>query len=173
MRGYTTSLAHLPAVRVYLGSDHAGFELKGFLIRRLTDLGHDVVDVGPARYDADDDYPPFCIETARRVVADPGSLGIVIGGSGNGEQIAANKVAGCRAALAWNPEIATLARQHNDAQVVSIGARMHTESEAAGIAEAFLQTSFSGDPRHARRIAQLGDYERTGQSPAIPSHLAT
>jgi ribose 5-phosphate isomerase B len=162
----------LPNVRVYLGSDHAGFELKAVLVRRLTDLGHDVVDVGPVEFDPEDDYPPFCVETARRVVADHGSLGVVLGGSGNGEQIAANKVPGCRAALAWSPEIAALARQHNDAQVVSIGARMHAEPDVVRIVETFLDTQFSGDQRHMRRIRQLADFERTGEAPPIPAHLA-
>ena len=152
-----------PSVRVYLGSDHAGFELKSYLIRRLTSLGHETVDVGPAEFDPDDDYPQYCVETARQVVGDPGSLGVVLGGSGNGEQIAANKVAGCRAALAWTPEIAALARKHNDAQVVSVGARMHSEPDAAAIVETFLDTPFSGDPRHARRIAQIAEYEGTGR----------
>lgn len=156
-------------MRVYLGSDHAGFELKAFLLRHLTDVGHEAVDVGPASYDPDDDYPPFCIDAARRVVADPGSLGVVIGGSGNGEQIAANKVPGCRAALAWSPEIARLAREHNDAQVIGIGARQHTDAEAAAIVDAFVATLFSGSPRHARRIDMLTAYERTGVPPATAS----
>jgi ribose 5-phosphate isomerase B len=156
-------------VRVYLGSDHAGFELKSHLVEHLAAAGHDVVDVGPAAYDADDDYPPYCVETARRVVADEGSLGVVVGGSGNGEQIAANKVTGCRAALAYNVETATLARQHNDAQVVGVGARMHTPAEAAGIVDAFVATPFSGVERHARRIRMLDDFERTGEPPALPS----
>jgi ribose 5-phosphate isomerase B len=151
---------------VYLGADHAGFELKAHLINHLTGAGHEVVDVGAHEYDPQDDYPPFCIETARRVVAEPGSLGIVIGGSGNGEQIAANKVAGCRAALTWSVETATLAREHNDAQVAGVGARMHTAEEATAIVEAFLATPFSGGERHARRIALLADYERTGELPA-------
>ncbi|MGQ0775479.1 MAG: ribose-5-phosphate isomerase [Pseudonocardiales bacterium] len=155
-------------MRVYLGSDHAGFELKGFLVDHLVSLGHDVVDVGPVTFDPDDDYPPFCIETARRVVASPGSLGVVIGGSGNGEQISANKVAGCRAALAWSTETARLAREHNDAQVVGIGARMHSAVEAADIVEAFLNTAFSGDKRHLRRIAEIADYESTGKPPWLP-----
>jgi ribose 5-phosphate isomerase B len=155
-------------VRVYLGSDHAGFELKASLATHLVKAGHDVVDVGPAVYDAEDDYPAFCVEAARRVVADPGSLGVVIGGSGNGEQIAANKVPGCRAALGYNTETAALARQHNDAQVLGIGARMHTAEEAAAIVDAFLATEFSGQERHARRIQQLVDYERTGEPPALP-----
>lgn len=159
-------------MRVYLGSDHAGFELKTHLIAHLASLGHEAVDIGPAVFDAADDYPPYCIATARAVLADEGSLGIVLGGSGNGEQIAANKVAGCRAALAWSAETARLARQHNDAQVVAIGARMHSADEAAGIAEAFVATPFSGDDRHARRIAMLADYERTGEPPALPPEQA-
>lgn len=149
-------------MRVYLASDHAGFELKSHLARTLADAGHDVVDVGPDSYDPDDDYPPFCIDAARRTVADAGSLGIVIGGSGNGEQIAANKVAGCRAALTWSTETARLAREHNDAHVAGIGARMHTLDEAAAIAEAFVSTRYEGGERHARRLAMISDYERAG-----------
>jgi ribose 5-phosphate isomerase B len=118
----------------------------------------------------DDDYPPYCVEAARRTVADEGSLGIVIGGSGNGEQIAANKVPGCRAALAWNVETATLAREHNDAQVVGIGARMHTVDQATEIATTFLATPFSQGERHKRRIAMLTEYEQTGTPPALPEH---
>ncbi|MFE9746148.1 ribose-5-phosphate isomerase [Saccharothrix saharensis] len=155
-------------MRVYLGSDHAGFELKTHLVKHLTDAGHEVVDVGPAVYDAEDDYPPFCIEAARRVVADEGSLGIVIGGSGNGEQIAANKVPGARAALAYSVETAKLAREHNNAQLIGIGGRMHTTEEAFAIVEAFLATPFSGQERHARRIDILSEYERTGEAPALP-----
>jgi ribose 5-phosphate isomerase B len=148
-------------VRVYIGSDHAGFELKAHLVQHLRGAGHEVTDVGTDHFDPDDDYPPFCIETARRTVTDPGSLGIVIGGSGNGEQIAANKVPGCRAALAWNIETATLCREHNDAQVIGIGARMHSVEQATEIAEAFLATPFSEGERHQRRIAELAEYERT------------
>ncbi|WP_253769561.1 ribose-5-phosphate isomerase [Goodfellowiella coeruleoviolacea] len=155
-------------MRVYLGSDHAGFDLKAHLVTHLTELGHEVVDVGPAAYDAQDDYPPYCVQTALRVVADEGSLGVVIGGSGNGEQIAANKVPGCRAALGWNEQTATLAREHNNAQVIAVGARMHTTEEALRIVDAFLRTPFSEDPRHVRRIQMLADYERTGTPPALP-----
>lgn len=168
-RGIETN-GTLRVVRVYIGADHAGFELKAYLIEHLIGQGHDVVDVGAVTYDADDDYPPFCIEAARRVVDDGGSLGIVIGGSGNGEQISANKVAGCRAALAWSVETARLAREHNNAQVVGIGARMHTLEEAAAIVDAFLTTPFSDGPRHERRIEILEEYERTGQPPALPTH---
>lgn len=157
-------------MRVYLGADHAGFELKTHLVEHLRAAGHDVVDVGPASFDPQDDYPPYCIETARRVVADEGSLGVVIGGSGNGEQIAANKATGCRAALTWSVETAQLSRQHNNAQVAGVGARMHSAEEATAIVEAFLATPFSGDERHARRIRMLEDYERTGVVPALPDH---
>jgi ribose 5-phosphate isomerase B len=156
-------------MRVYLGSDHAGFELKAHLVEDLTKRGYDVVDLGASVYDAEDDYPSFCIATGLAVVADPGSLGVVIGGSGNGEQIAANKVVGVRAALAWNLETATLSRQHNNANVVGIGGRMHTLEEAAEIVAAFLSTDFSEEVRHARRIAQVSAYETTHVAPALPN----
>ncbi|MCG5445862.1 ribose-5-phosphate isomerase [Micromonospora sp. NIE79] len=155
-------------MRVYLGSDHAGFELKVHLANHLAMQGYDVVDVGPHSYDPDDDYPTFCLHTGDRVVADETGLAVVIGGSGNGEQIAANKVAGVRAALAWSVETAQLARQHNDANVVAIGARQHTLDEATGIVEAFLNTPFSGNERHARRITQVAEYERTRKLPDLP-----
>jgi ribose 5-phosphate isomerase B len=150
-------------VRVHLGCDHAGYELAQHLAGHLKAAGHEVVDHGPAQYDALDDYPPFCLRTARAVVDDRGSLGVVVGGSGNGEQIAANKVDGVRAALAWSLETARLARQHNDANIVAVGARMHSTDEATEIVEAFLAESFSGDVRHQRRIDQLAEYERTGE----------
>jgi ribose 5-phosphate isomerase B len=156
-------------MRVYLGADHAGYELKVHLVNHLAKQGYEVVDVGAHEYDPDDDYPAYCLHTGARVVADPGSLGIVIGGSGNGEQIAANKIKGVRAALAWNLETAQLARQHNDANVVAIGARQHTLDEAAALAEAFLSTPFSGNERHARRIAELADFEKSGELPTLPA----
>ncbi len=155
-------------MRVYIGSDHAGFELKKYLVEHVTAAGHDVVDCGPHQFDPEDDYPAFCLVTAAKVVADQGSLGIVLGGSGNGEQIAANKVAGTRAALAWTVEIAELSRQHNDANVVALGARQHTAEESAAMVDAFLATPFSGEARHARRIAQLADYESTRELPILP-----
>jgi ribose 5-phosphate isomerase B len=148
-------------MRVHIGSDHAGFELKNYLISALSGDGHEVVDHGPETYDAEDDYPVYCIPAAEAVVAEPGSLCIVIGGSGNGEQIAANKVVGTRAALAYSLDTARLGRQHNDANVIAIGARMHTQAEALEMVRLFLATPFSGDPRHARRIALLADYEET------------
>lgn len=146
-------------MRVHLAGDHAGFELKQHLLGHLAAMGHEVVDHGATEYDDQDDYPPFCFAAAQGVVSDPGSLGIVIGGSGNGEQIAANKVVGVRSALAWSLQTARLARQHNDANVLALGARMHSLDEATGIADAFLAEPFSEDERHLRRIAQLGAYE--------------
>ena len=147
-------------MRVHIASDHAGFELKSVLSAHLAEAGHEVIDHGAEVYDADDDYPSFCIAAGEAVVADPGSLGVVIGGSGNGEQIAANKVDGVRAGLAWNIETAQLTRQHNDANVVGVGARMHTQEEALAIVDAFLAEPFSGGARHQRRIDQLADYEK-------------
>ncbi|ROR73911.1 ribose-5-phosphate isomerase [Bogoriella caseilytica] len=146
-------------MRIHIAADHAGFELKSALVDRLTADGHDVIDHGAEHYDAQDDYPAFCLSAGEAVVAEPGSLGIVLGGSGNGEQIAANKVRGVRAALAWNETTARLARQHNDANVVALGARQHSEEEAVTIVQAFLAESFSGDPRHQRRIDQVAAYE--------------
>jgi ribose 5-phosphate isomerase B len=148
-------------MRVYLGSDHAGYELKGHLVTWLSEHGHEPVDCGPREYDRDDDYPPYVLSAASRTAADPGSFGVVIGGSGNGEAIAANKVDGVRAALAWNEETARLAREHNDANVISIGARMHPIEDAVRFLEIFVSTPYSGAERHSRRIAMITDYERT------------
>jgi len=146
-------------MRIHIAADHAGFELKVHLVEHLRAAGHDVVDHGAPSYDPDDDYPAVCFSAGEAVVAEPGSLGVVIGGSGNGEQIAANKVRGVRAALAWNAATATLARSHNDANVVAIGARQHSVDEAVELVDAFLAEPFSGDPRHQRRIDQLAAYE--------------
>jgi ribose 5-phosphate isomerase B len=152
-------------MHVYLGSDHAGYELKQHLTAWLAAQGHKVFDCGPAAYDGEDDYPPYVLLAATRTAGDPGSFGIVIGGSGNGEAIAANKVAGVRAALAWSEETARLGREHNDANVISLGARMNTVEEATRFVEIFLGTPFSAAERHARRIAMLGAYEETGLLP--------
>ena len=151
-------------MRVHIASDHAGFELKAYLVAHLQSRGFDVVDHGASTFDALDDYPPMCIAAGEAVVAEPGSLGIVIGGSGNGEQIAANKVPGVRAALAWNEATAALGREHNDANVIAIGARQHSVEEAARFADLFLDTPFSGDPRHQRRIDMLADYDGSRSS---------
>ncbi len=158
----------MTAMRVYLGSDHAGFELKQAVIAHLKDDGNEAIDCGALTYDPDDDYPAFCIAAGLRTVGDPGSLGIVIGGSGNGEQIAANKVPGARCALAWSAETAALAREHNDAQLMGIGARMHTIDEALSIIDVFLSTPWSKAERHQRRIDILSEYERTHQPPPVP-----
>jgi ribose 5-phosphate isomerase B len=155
-------------MRVYVGSDHAGFDLKSRLLQHLAELGHEPVDCGALSFDPNDDYPAPCITAAARTVADPGTLGIVIGGSGNGEQIAANKVRGVRAALVWSDETARLARAHNDANIASIGARNHPETDAVRFVEIFLATPFSQEERHARRIAQLAEYEQTGTIPGHP-----
>jgi ribose 5-phosphate isomerase B len=155
-------------VRVYLGSDHAGYELKARLAEWLGSAGHEPVDCGPDKPDDTDDYPPYVMRAASAAVADPGSLGIVIGGSGNGEQIAANKIRGVRAALAWNEETARLARLHNDANVLSIGARMQPVEQAMTFAQVFVGTEFSRAPRHVRRLTMIADYEQTGKLPPLP-----
>jgi ribose 5-phosphate isomerase B len=146
-------------MRIHVAADHAGFELKVALVEHLRAAGHDVVDHGAPEYDPQDDYPAVCFAAGEAVVADPGSLGVVIGGSGNGEQIAANKVTGVRAALAWNADTARLGRQHNDANVVAIGARQHSVDEALELVDVFVNEPFSQDPRHQRRIDQLAAYE--------------
>ena len=155
-------------MRVYLGSDHAGFELKARLIEWLDSAGHEPVDCGPETYVQDDDYPVYVMRAAQAVIGDPGSLGIVIGGSGNGEQIAANKIPGIRAALAWTDETAQLARQHNDANVLSLGARMYSDDDALEFAKVFVATPFSQEPRHARRLAMIADFEKSGELPPLP-----
>lgn len=155
-------------MRVHLGSDHAGLELKAALADRLTALGHEPVDHGPSNYDPGDDYPPYVMRAAAAAVEEPDSLGVVIGGSGNGEAIAANKVLGARCALAWSIETAQLAREHNDANVLSLGARMYDEPTALALLEAFVRTEFSGESRHSRRIGMLGEYEQTRELPPLP-----
>jgi len=153
-------------MRIHIATDHAGLEFSTDLLNHLTGNGHEVIDHGPTAYDPDDDYPSFCINAAKAVVADQAAgidaLAVVFGGSGNGEQIAANKVAGARAALVWNTSTAELAREHNDANVISIGARQHTIDEAKSFIDTFIATPFSGAERHARRIAQLAEFETTG-----------
>lgn len=158
----------MAAMRVYLGADHAGYELKQVIIEHLRSTGHEPVDCGAFGYDPDDDYPAFCIAAAQKTVADPGSLGIVLGGSGNGEQIAANKVPGARCALAWSVETASLAREHNDAQLMGLGARMHSQSDALAIVDAFVNTPWSKGERHQRRIDILSEFERTHEAPPVP-----
>jgi ribose 5-phosphate isomerase B len=154
-------------MKIHIATDHAGMELSGFLVDSLTELGHEVVDHGPKVYDALDDYPGFCIQAALAVakdrVAGEEALGIVLGGSGNGEQMAANKVKGIRAALIWNPETAELARDHNDANVAAIGARQHDNIEVLELIKIFITQAFSNDERHVRRIGKLMQFENTGE----------
>lgn len=159
-------------MRVHLGSDHAGLELKEHLSAWLVAQGHEPVDHGPFVQDPLDDYPVFCIRAAEAVVREQAAgaetLGVVLGGSGNGEQIAANKVTGVRCALAWSDETAALAREHNDANVVSVGGRMHPVEAMTRFVAIFLSTPFSGDERHVRRIGQLAAYDEDGTLPPLP-----
>lgn len=153
-------------MRIHIATDHAGLDFSTHLQQHLREAGHEVIDHGPVDYDPIDDYPAFCINAAKGVATDQQAgieaLGVVFGGSGNGEQIAANKVHGIRAALVWNLSTAQLARQHNDANVISIGARQHTVEEATGFIDAFIAEPFSLEDRHVRRIAQLAEFEATG-----------
>ncbi len=155
-------------MRVHVGGDHAAFELQQALVSWLTEHGHEVTDHGPREYAELDDYPVYVLRAAEAAAADEGSLGIVLGGSGNGEAMAANKVRGIRAALCYDTQLAWLAREHNDAQVISIGARMGSVEQATAMVEVFLATGFSGVQRHRRRIEMVGDYERDGALPDLP-----
>ncbi len=152
-------------MRLHIGGDHAAYELQRALVAWLTEQGHDVVDHGPEDYDDQDDYPVYVLRAAEAVAEEPGSLGIVLGGSGNGEQMAANKVRGIRAALCHTVELARLAREHNDAQVISLGGRFTTLEEAKQMVQAFVDTAFSGAERHQRRVDMVDRYERTGELP--------
>jgi len=149
-------------MRIHIGSDHAGLDFKNELITHLVMNGHDVTDHGPYEYDALDDYPDFCIPAAEAVAKDATSLGIVLGGSGNGEQMAANKVKGIRAALVWSIDTAKLAREHNNANVIAVGGRMHEADFVKLLIDTFIATPFPGDERHARRIQKISNYEITG-----------
>ena len=153
-------------MRVHIATDHAGLEFSRDLADHLELEGHEVINHGPESFDPLDDYPSFCIRAARGVVADQEAgveaLGVVFGGSGNGEQMAANKVHGARAALVWNVDTAVLAREHNNANICAIGARQHSIDEALLFIDTFLRTPFPGDERHVRRINQMAEYEKTG-----------
>lgn len=163
-------------MKIYIGSDHAGYELKEELKTYLTglELGYVVEDKGPFTYDKDDDYPDFIRPVAEAVASDPGSFGVILGGSGQGEAICANRVPGVRAALFYSEalpieavdvkggksvdpyEIIKLARVHNDANVLSLGARFLSEDQMKFAIELFLATKFEGEERHIRRIQKLG-----------------
>ncbi|MDU4944572.1 MAG: ribose-5-phosphate isomerase [Varibaculum cambriense] len=146
-------------MKIHVACDHAAFELKEALVSHLQEKGLEVIDHGSKEYDAEDDYPNTCIPCAEAVLADKGALGVVLGGSGNGEQMAANCVKGIRAALAWSLETAKLARMHNNAQIVAVGARMHEVPEALAIIDAFIAEPFTGEQRHQRRIDLMDKYE--------------
>ncbi len=152
-------------MRVHIGGDHAAFDMHRELVGWLGEQGHEVIDHGPATYDEQDDYPVFVLRAAQGVADDPGSLGIVLGGSGNGEQMAANKVPGIRAALCYTTELAGLARQHNDAQVISLGGRFNTVEQAKAMVSIFLETPFSGEERHERRLSMVTRFELDGTLP--------
>jgi len=143
--------------RIAIGSDHAGFDLKTHLVALLGARGHEVNDVGTDSSDPVD-YPPICAAVARAVRDGLADVGIVLGGSGQGEQIAANKVRGARAALCNDVWLAEMARRHNDANVLAMGGRVVSAETAEQILDAFLRTPFEGG-RHARRVAQLAEIE--------------
>ncbi len=139
-------------MRIHIATDHAGLEISKIVQQHLAAKGYDVVDHGPKNYDPLDDYPAFCINAAKAVAADQTAgleaLGVVFGGSGNGEQMAANKVKGVRAALIWSLATAELAREHNDANVCALGARQHTQEQMLELIERFITTPYSDEPRH-------------------------
>lgn len=155
-------------MRIHIATDHAGLELKDTLNEHLTKQGHEVIDHGAYEYDPQDDYPAFIISAAEAVAKDQQegreALGVVFGGSGNGEQIAANKVQGIRAALVWNESTAKLAREHNNANIISIGARQHSEQEVLDLIDTFIAEPFSNEERHVRRIEQITAYENQKKS---------
>lgn len=144
--------------KIYIGADHAGYKLKEILEKYITEeLGIIVVDKGADRLDNKDDYPDFIIPVAKFVSEDEGSLGIVLGGSGEGEQISANKIEGVRAIEYYggNLDIVRLGREHNDANILSLGARFIKEDEAREAVKVFIETPFSEENRHIRRIEKI------------------
>lgn len=144
-------------MKVYFASDHAGFKLKNELLEYVKTLGHEVMDKGASTYDAEDDYPDHISLAAREVSADRNARAIVLGGSGQGEAIVANRFPNVRAALYYggNPEIVKLSRDHNDANILSLGARFVSGDEAKDAVRMWLETKFSGDERHVRRIKKI------------------
>ena len=154
-------------MKIYLASDHAGYELKEALAPFLVERGYTVEDVGPVELNPEDDYPDHMLPLALKVADDKGSAGIVMGGSGQGEAMVANRVKGVRAAVYYGPpshkasdgqaaaDILTLSREHNDANVLSIGARFISIEDATQAIIKWLQTPFSGEERHARRIKKI------------------
>jgi ribose 5-phosphate isomerase B len=148
----------MPGMKIALGADHAGYALKQAIADYLAGLGHEVIDLGTDSEESVD-YPRYCAAVGRAVVSGEADFGIVLGGSGQGEQIAANKVHGVRAALCLDEFTARLAREHNDANVLSLGGRILAPAYAFAIVDVFLSTAFEGG-RHARRVAQIAEIER-------------
>lgn len=146
---------------IYIGSDHAGYELKEKIKIFLKDLDYEVIDKGAFHFDNEDDYPDYIIPVAKAVASDKDSFGIILGGSGQGEAIVANKIDGIRAIEYYenNIEIIKLGREHNDANILSIGARFVNEEEAKVAVKLFLDTKFSGEERHERRLNKIKDEE--------------
>lgn len=144
-------------MKIYIGTDHAGFELKEKLVIFLKELGHMVEDFGAHSYESQDDYPDFIRKVAETVVQDPSARGFVLGGSGQGEAMCANRVLGARAAVYYGGavDIVVLSREHNDANILSLGARFIDDEEAREVVRVWLETPFSGDERHLRRIQKI------------------
>jgi len=145
-------------MKIYIGTDHAGFEIKQALVAYLKELEYEVEDVGAYKYDETDDYPDFITPVAYAVAGNPEqNRGIILGGSGQGEAILANKFSGVRATVCYGPpfEIVQLSREHNDANILSLGARFITEDEAKEAVNLWLNTEFSGEQRHVRRIRKI------------------
>ncbi len=147
--------------KIFLAADHAGFELKEHIKKYLAENGFEVRDIGAVSFDQEDDYPDFIVPAAKKVAESPGSKGIIFGGSGQGEAIAANKVSGIRAAVYYggNMEILKLSRTHNDANMLSLGARFLKKKEAVEAVKLWLGIDFSNEPRHARRIKKISKAE--------------
>lgn len=146
-------------MKVYLGADHGGYQLKEDLKKYIEELEYQVEDLGARELNNEDDYPDFIFPVAEMVAKEKENKGIVIGRSGNGEAIAANKVKGIRSALCWNDETAKKARMHNDANVLSLGADYLDTGIAKKIVKTFLETPFSEEERHERRIKKISSYE--------------
>ncbi len=146
-------------MKVYFGTDHAGFQLKEELKRFVADLGHDVEDLGNAVLDESDDYPDFIYPVAQKVGHEPDARGIVLGGSGQGEAMVANKVRGIRCAIGFSVEAARLSREHNDANMLSLGARLISSQDAKKIVKVWLETPFTEEERHIRRIKKIRELE--------------
>lgn len=157
-------------IKVYIGTDHAGFETKEHLKAYISSLGYEVVDLGPFSFDKDDDYPDLIRPVAEAVAGDAGSMGVILGGSGQGEAMCANRVKGARAAVFYGGareqtdaggatlDMIASMREHNNANIISLGARFMTDDEVKDAVKRFLELPFSGNERHTRRIKKLDQF---------------